>query len=192
MRSKRTTSVCSSSTRTSRDDLDEVDNPRDSDDDDDEDEDELDVSPKVEIPVTYEYVYGQPSTVINYKLPKSSEASTNSTINIGATARNGGKISNKSQQASAVSKRQLSQQSKQPAAALQVATVVEKEEESEEEECESVVTRNLLLRMWGKLLLFIYNRSKLSTQEESLIIVLGIFIVAFIVASFFKFILSLN
>lgn len=181
MRSKRTTSVCSSSTRTSsRDDLDEVDNSRNSDNEDDEsdsendeefNEDGNDKRSKVVIPVTYEYVSGTPSSVIHYKLPKSESSSSTATINLAGNVKSSSKSNLKAQQTGVISKRNHQQSSKQVVQQSQTSVVTEKDEDSDNEKCEIVNSRNVFLRIWDTLQLFFNNPSKLSTHEESFVYV---------------------
>lgn len=200
MRSKRTTSVCSSSTRTSsRDDLDEVDNPRNSEDEDEDEDDEDDDEfynekrSKAVHPVSYESVPGAPSPVIHYKLPKCDSSSVSSTINIGGSVKSSSKSYSKAQQSGAISKRNHAQLGKQLVQQSQTSSsATENDEESDNEKCEIVNSRNMLLRIWDTLLLFFNNPSQLTTQEESLVYLFFVILIAILVGVFINAVIISN
>lgn len=188
VKSKRTTSACSSSTRTSsRDDLDEVDGTRSSDESDDSDDEDKAAN---DTPVTFEYVNGVPSSAFHYKLPKSAEPTlgsngTTTTVitsqNVGAS-RKGTKSSVKASQPS-VSKKNH-QQFQQTSEAIV---------ESSSDECLAkveIVNQSLFLKLLNTIREFFYNRKNWSVTEESIIIWFGFMFFAVVVGCILHFLMA--
>ena len=158
MRSKRTTSVSSSI----QDEHDEVDG-------DDSDSDEEEKTPANETPISYEYVAGPASPVIHYKLPKHSEevAKAVTTKFLGNSK-------------SALAKKQLTvgQTSMVDAGKVEVF---------EEESVVAESQKKPMARFSDTIQRVLYNRSRLSVQEESIL-----WLVVFILVAFaFSFILRM-
>lgn len=185
VKSKRTTSACSSSTRTSsRDDLDEVDGTRSSDESDDDEKAANDT------PVTFEYVNGVPSSAFHYKLPKSAEPSfgsngTTTTVITSQTVgalRKGVKSSLKASQPAA---------SKKNHHQLQHAS--EPIVDFSSDECSTkveVVNQSLFLKLLNTIREFFYNRKNWSVTEESIIIWFGFMLFAVIVGCILHFLMA--
>jgi hypothetical protein len=176
MKSKRTTSVCSSSTRTSsRDDTDEVDGRRSSDESDESDDEE---KHKNETPVTFEYVYGAASPALHYKLPKSAEPTSVSTTTT-ITNQPAGKKNTKSTKTTAapiVNKKHNHHQHQ----TIQESTV---ESSSDESTAEVVsINQSLFLKLLNTIREFFYNRNNWSVTQEAIIICGGFMLVAVAVA----------
>lgn len=187
VKSKRTTSACSSSTRTSsRDDLDEVDGTRSSDESDDSDDEKA----ANDTPVTFEYVNGVPSSAFHYKLPKSAEptlgsngtATTVITSQTVSSSRKGTKSSVKASQPIANKKNhhQLQQVSE---------TIVD----SSIDECSTkveIVNQSLFLKLLNTIREFFYNRKNWSVTEESIIIWFGFMFFAVVVGCILHFLMA--
>lgn len=197
MKSKRTTSLCSTSTRTtssSRDDIDDVDGRGNVDDDSDEDsDDETYVKrPINDQPVTYEYVYGTASSVVHYKLPKVTEplmtsvASTTTTTTIisnhptnirkNVKFNANSKLTSSTPQMSAVNKKH--QQQMEPTTSTNVNEV------SIDTITES--NKSPFLRIINRIKLFYFNRHQWSDNEKALVGLLVIMLIAVIVGCFLQ------
>lgn len=200
MKSKRTTSLCSTSTRTtssSHDDIDDVDGRRNVDDDsDDSDEDSDDETyvkkPINDQPVTYEYVYGTASSVVHYKLPKVTEplmtsvASTTTTTTIisnhptnnrkNVKFNANSKLTSSTQHLSAVNKKH--QQLMDPTTSTNVNEV------SNDTITES--NKSPFLRFINRIKLFYFNRHQWSDNEKALVGLLVIMLIAVIVGCFLQ------
>jgi len=187
MKSKRTTSVCSSSTRTSsRDDIDEVDGTRSSDESDSDDEKE----PINDVPVTYEYVHGAASPALHYKLPKSAEptgvngaTTTIITSQASAPSRKNTKASAKASSQPAVSKKNFHQLQQ-----VQESTV-----DSSADECAAkteTANQSLFLKLLNTIREFFYNRKNWSVTEESIIIWLFFMLFAVVVGCILHFLMA--
>lgn len=186
MKSKRTTSVCSSSTRTSRDGIDEVDGSSSSDDSDDDKE------PVNDTPVTFEYVHGVASPPLHYKLPKSAEpthgASGTTTTTItsqpAGASRKSGKSSAKASSAqsqSTVSKKHHHQQAVESSADSSIdekSTTVESANQS------------LFLKLLSTIREFFYNRNSWSVTQESFIIWFSFMFFAVVVGCILHFVMA--
>lgn len=188
MKSKRTTSVCSSSTRTSsRDGTDEVDGRRSSDESDESDDEK---EPVNDTPVTFEYVHGAASTAVHYKLPKSAEPSGTTTTIITSQApgasRKGAKSSAKAstaQSQSTANKKHHHQH--QP---VQESAVDSSSDESSTE-VESA-NQSSFLKLLSAIREFFYNRNNWSVTEESIIIWFGFMFFAVVVACILHFLMA--
>lgn len=199
MKSKRTTSVCSSSTRNSHD-SDEVDG-RQSSDESDSDESDDDVKRRInDTPVTYEYVYGTASSAYHYRLPKSSEVhavtanSTMTTISSQTTSATRkvakSNVSAKSSQSQAtVSKKHHMQQSHKPS---NVETELNSVDSSDDEKPAEVTSakQSLFLNLLKAIREFFYNRNNWSVTQESIIIWLAFMIFAIFVGGILHFIMA--
>lgn len=180
MKSKRTTSIGSSSTRTS--DIDEVDNAHSSDDSESEDESK----PVNDTPVTFEYVYGVASPALHYKLPKSAEPAQTTTTIITSQpaggARKSGKVSKAvPAQSHTTAKKHSNHQQAEPAVAS-----------SSDEVASEVVSVNqsLFLKLLNTIREFFYNRKNWSVTEESIIIWCGFMFFAIIVGCILHFLMA--
>lgn len=188
MKSKRTTSVCSSSTRTSsRDDIDEVDGTRSSDESDESDDEKERIN---DVPVTFEYVHGAASPALHYKLPKSAEptgvngaTTTIITSQAPASSRKNAKTSSKASLQPAVSKKNHHQLQQ-----IQESTV----DSSSDESATKVETANqsLFLKLLNTIREFFYNRKNWSVTEESVIIWLGFMLFAVVVGCILHFLMA--
>lgn len=187
VKSKRTTSACSSSTRTSsRDDLDEVDGTRSSDESDDSDDEKA----ANDTPVTFEYVNGVPSSAFHYKLPKSAEPTLGSngttttliTTSTVSALRKGAKSSIKALQPAASKKNHhLLQQTLEPNV------------DSSSDECSTkveIVNQSLFLKLLSTIREFFYNRKNWSVTEESIIIWFGFMFFAVVVGCILHFLMA--
>lgn len=185
MKSKRTTSVCSSSTRTSsRDGTDEVDGRRSSDESDESDDEK---EPINDVPVTFEYVHGAASPALHYKLPKSAEP----------TGINGATTTITTSQSSGPSKRGIKSSAKasvQPAVNKknhhQLQQVQEPTVDSSSDESTArveIVNQSFFPKLLNTILEFFYNRKNWSVTEESIIIWFGFMIFAVIVGLLLHF-----
>ena len=188
MKSKRTTSVCSSSTRTSsRDDIDEVDGTRSSDESDDSDDEK---EPKNDVPVTFEYVHGAASPALHYKLPKSAEpagvngaTTTITTSQASTSSRKNAKAALKVSLQPAVNKKNQHQ----------LQHVQESTVDSSSDECISkveIVNQSLFLKLLNTIREFFYNRKNWSVTEESIIIWLGFMLFAVVVGCILHFLMA--
>lgn len=181
MKSKRTTSVCSSSTRTSsRDDIDEVDGRRSSDESDDSDDEKEQIN---DVTVTFEYVHGAASPALHYKLPKSAEPTSTTTIitsQASVSSRKNAKASAKASMQPAVSKKNQQQ-------------VPESTIDSSSDECASkaeIANHSLFLKLLNTIREFFYNRKNWSVTEESIIIWLGFMLFAVVVGCILHFLMA--
>jgi hypothetical protein len=183
MKSKRTTSVCSSSTRTSTDEVDGGESSDESDDSDDEDK------PVNDVPVTFEYVYGSPSTAVHFKLPKSAEPTTTTTTitssqSVGASSsRKGTKLKSSTAQVQSIAAAKKHHQQ------LVQEPIVDS---SSDESCTDVVSTNqsLFLKLLTTIREFFYNRKNWSVTEESIIIWFGFMFFAVVVGCILHFLMA--
>lgn len=176
IKSKRTTSVGSSSTRTS---TDEVDCGHSSSDESDESDDEE--KPVDDLPVTYEYVYGSPSPAFLYKLIKSVEPVATAVTSL--PVKKNSKASTKSSlgQTIAAKKHHHEKLVQEPVA------------ESSSDECSTVVdsaNQSLFLKLLNTIREFFYNRKNWSVTEESIIIWLGFMFLAVVVGCILHFLMA--
>lgn len=191
MKSRRTTSACSSSTRSSsRDGMDEVDGTRSSDDSDDSEDEER--RPKNDLPVTFEYVNGAASSAFHYKLPKQTEPAhgangptmtVTTTQMSGGASRKGAKSSVKASSQLVASKKNHHQLQQTP------ETVVD----SSSDECatsDEVVNQSLFLKLLNTIREFFYNRKNWSVTEESIIIWFGFMFFAVVVGCILHFLMA--
>lgn len=188
MKSKRTTSLCSSSTRTSsRDGIDEVDGTRSSDESDESDDEK---EPINDVPVTFEYVSGVASPAFHYKLPKSAEPSgvngmipTMTTSQTSGPSRKGAKLSAKASVQPAVSKKNHHQLQH-----LQEPVIDSSNDETATKV--EVVNQSPFLKLLNTIRVFFYNRKNWSVTEESIIIWLGFMFFAVIVGCILHFLMA--
>jgi hypothetical protein len=177
MKSRRTTSVCSSSTRTSSD---EVDGGRSSDESDESDDEKETIS---DMPVTFEYVQGPPSSVFHYKLSKTTEPLVIAT-NVSSQTKKGTKSSSKAQaQVNAAKKNHHQPQQ------LQESNSDSSGDESTTTKVESV-NQSLFLKLLNTIREFFNNRKNWTVTEESIIIWLGFMIFAIVVGCILHFVMS--
>lgn len=178
--------MCSSSTRASRDGIDEVDGSSSSDESDDEKE------PVNDTPVTFEYVHGVSSPPLHYKLPKSAEpthgASGTTTTTItsqpAGASRKSGKSSAKSSSAqlqSAVNRKHHPQQA--------VETTADSSSDEGSTTAESA-NQSLFLKLLSTIREFFYNRKNWSVTEESIIIWFGFMFFAVVVGCILHFVMA--
>lgn len=184
MRSKRTTSTCSSSTREGGD---QVDGNRSSDESDDSDDEK---EPINDVPMTFEYVHGAPSTAVHYKLPKSAEpigvngaTTTIITNQISSSSRKGAKATAKASLQPAISKKthhqlQQVQESTVDTSNFETTSKVE------------IANQSLFLKLLNYIREFFYNRKNWSVTEESIIIWFGFMLFAVIVGCIFHFLMA--
>lgn len=183
MKSRRTTSLCSSSTRTSsRDDIDEVDGDRSSDESDDDDDKEQ----ANDMPVTFEYVQGAQSPAFHFKLLKAAEPSVTASVAASQSAsasRKGTKASSKVASQITVSSRKNQHQPQQlaepvvDAASDECSTKVEAANQSQ-------FLKFLTIRE------FFSNRKNWSVTEESIIIWLGFMFFSVVVGCILHFLMA--
>lgn len=182
MKSKRTTSVCSSSTRTSRDGIDEVDGSSSSDDDDDSSGDEKE--PVNDTPVTFEYVHGVASPPLHYKLPKSAEPShgnsgtTTTTITsqpAGGSRKSGKSSAKQSLNVNRKNHHQPAMDSTADSSSDESSTVVDSAKPSP------------FLKLLSKIREFFYNRNNWSVTKESIIICFGIMFLSVVVGCILQY-----
>ncbi|KAL7044458.1 hypothetical protein ACKWTF_001915 [Chironomus riparius] len=200
MKSKRTTSVCSSSTRNSHD-SDEVDG-RQSSDESDSDESDDEVKRRInDTPVTYEYVLGTASSAYHYRLPKSSEVhavAANSTITTASSqSTNASRKVTKSSVSAKSSQSQVNvskkhhhmQQSHKPS---NVETELNSVDSSDDEKPAEVTSakQSLFLNLLKAIREFFYNRNNWSVTQESIFIWLIFMIFAIIVGGILHFIMA--
>jgi hypothetical protein len=168
--------MCSSSTRTS---TDEVDGGRSSSDDSDSEDEEKPVN---DVPVTFEYVYGSPSTAVHFKLPKSAEPTltTTTTTITSQSVRKGAKSSVKA--AATVT---------QVAAKKQLVQEPIVDSSSDESSTEVVsANQSLFLKLLTAIREFFYNRKNWSVTEESIIIWFGFMFFAVVVGCILHFLMA--
>lgn len=178
MKSRRTTSVCSTSTRTSSD---EVDGGRSSDESDESDDEKEAIS---DMPVTFEYVQGPPSSVLHFKLSKTTEPVVVAT-NVSSQTKKSTKTSSKAQsQVNAAKKNQH-----QPQHQLHESTSDSSSDESTSMKIESV-NQSLFLKLLNTIREFFNNRKNWTVTEESIIIWLGFMIFAIVVGCILHFVMS--
>lgn len=200
MKSKRTTSVCSSSTRNSND-SDEVDGRQSSDESDSDESDNEDVKRRInDTPVTYEYVYGTASPAYHYRLPRSSEihaAQSNTALTTissqsTSTSRKTTKsnVSAKSSQSQVnVKKHHHMQQSHKSSP---IETELNSVDSSDDEKPTEVASakQSLFLNLLKAIREFFYNRNNWSVTEESIIIWFGFMFFAIVVGCILHFIMA--
>lgn len=187
MKSKRTTSICSSSTRTS---TDEVDGGRSSSDESDESDDEE--KPKNDVPVTFEYVHGSPSTAVHFKLPKSAEpvhGATTTTIITSQPAGASRKGTKSSSKASAAQVQSIATKKHHQQQQLVQEPIVDSSSDESSTEVVSV-NQSLFLKLLNTIREFFYNRKNWSVTEESIIIWFGFMFFAVVVGCILHFLMA--
>lgn len=195
MKSKRTTSTCSSSTRNSHDDSDEVDGRQSSD----ESEDESDAETKERVndtPITYEYVYGAASPAYHYKLPKSADphnianASTTMTTissqSTGSSRKTSKTSATKSAQLQTAKKHHHVQQSHKKD---EMESPVESSDDEKPTKELETTNQSLFLNLQA-IREFFYNRNNWSVTEESIIIWFGFMFFAIVVGCILHFLMA--
>jgi hypothetical protein len=183
--------MCSSSTRNSHDDSDEVDG-RQSSDESDESDVEDEIKRRInDTPITFEYVYGTASPAYHYKLPKSAE-SQNHAISMSATAtmtstmassQSTGsskkvKVNLKVGQSQAAGKKQHHHVQQSHKTEIEPAADVSDDEKSTDVEN---ANQSLFLNVLKAIREFFYNRNNWSVTEESIIIWFGFMFFAIVV-----------
>lgn len=200
MKSKRTTSICSSSTKTSsRDDIDAVDGARSSDESDSESDDNEDEKENVnDTPIAYEYVYGATSPVIHYKWPKSTEPTLSTNVSAATiissqamTARKSSKISS-SKVASVQIQSTTSKKHQTPVQQQQQQTTDATADSSSDESVTEIPPTNAspFLKLINAIREFFYNRKNWSVTEESLFIWFVFMFFAVVVGCILHFIMA--
>lgn len=195
MKSKRTTSVCSSSTRNSHDDSDEVDGRQSSDEDESDDETKERVN---DTPITYEYVYGTASPAYHYKLPKSADPHSNvnaSTTMTTITSQTTG-TSRKTSKTSATKSAQLQTASKKhhhvqlSHKSVEMESTVDTSDDEKPAKELATTNQSLFLNLLRAIREFFYNRNNWSVTEESIIIWFGFMLFAIIVGCILHFLMT--
>lgn len=208
MKSKRTTSVCSSSTRNSHDDSDEVDGRQSSDESDSDESDNGKARERInDTPITYEYVYGTTSPAYHYKLPKSTDQhatsastamttivsqSTGSSRKISKAGGGGGGNSNAKSSQMQLTKKHHHVQQQQQQQSHKVETEVNSNESSDDEKATEVASakQSLFLNLLKAIREFFYNRNNWSVTEESIIICAGFLFFAIVVGCILHFLMA--
>lgn len=202
MKSKRTTSVCSSSTRNSHDDSDEVDGRHSSDESEDESDDETKERIN-DTPITYEYVYGTASPAYHTKLPKSAadqqsnpnaSAATTTIISSQSTVGTSRKTSKANSakstqlQTTASKKHHNVQQSHK----LMEVEATTPDSSDDEKSTKDVASANpsLFLNLLKVIREFFVNRNNWSVTEESIIIWFGFMFFAIVVGCILHFLMA--
>jgi hypothetical protein len=192
-------SVCSSSTRNSHDDSDEVDGRQSSSDESDSDESNYDEKErKNETPITYEYILGTASPAYHHKLPKLSDlqnASNASATITSQSVNNNNAVSNKksakaSSNAGKSAQLQINknkhnhhQQGHNKQQAIETDHIATNES-SDDEKLIAVggsAKQSLFLNLLKAIREFFDNRNNWSVTEESIIIWLGFMLFAIVV-----------
>lgn len=200
MKSKRTTSVCSSSTRNSHD-SDEVDGRQSSDESDSDESDDETKRRINDTPVTYEYVYGTASPAYHYRLPKSSEvhaiaaSTTVTTVSSQPTStsrkvtKSNASAKSSQSQVNVSKKHHHMQQSHKPS---NVETELNSVESSDDEKPAEMTSakQSLFLNLLKAIREFFYNRNNWSVTEESIIIWLSFMLFAILVGCILHFIMA--
>lgn len=184
MKSRRTTSLCSSSTRTSsRDDIDEVDGDRSSDESDSDDEKER----VNDMPVTFEYVQGAPSPNFHFKLLKSAEPTSiaaSASSQMAGASRKGVKASvSKTSSHVTISRKTQHQLQQLPEPIVDTSS----------EECSTkveIANQSLFLKLLNQIRGFFSNRNNWTVTEESIIIWLGFMFFSVIVGCILHFLMA--
>lgn len=207
MKSKRTTSVCSSSTRHSND-SDEVDGRQSSDESDsDESDNEDSVKRRInDIPITYEYVYGTASPAYHYRLPKSSDIHTTSSTTTSmttissqstgtsrkSTKSNSNAKSSQSQVSGGAAKKHYHMQQSHKSSTTVAETDASHNDSSENEKLTDVTAtkQSLFLNLLKAIREFFYNRNNWSVTEESIIIWFGFMFFAIVVGCILHFLMA--
>lgn len=140
------------------DDLDEVDG-------DDSDSDEEEKTAANETPISYEYVVGVASPVIHYKLPKHSDEVTKAVTTkfLGSSK-------------SVLAKKQLIV-GQTNVVDTGIVEVLEEEPATQESQ------KKVMTRIFDTIQRVLYNRSLLSVQEETILLLIVFSVVAFAVSS---------
>lgn len=201
MKSKRTTSVCSSSTRNSHDDSDEVDGRHSSDESEDESDD--DTKERInDTPITYEYVYGTASPAYHTKLPKSA-ADPQNNPNVSATVVSSqltSGTSRKTSKANSVKSAQLQTTASkkhhhvQQSHKLTEVEATTPDSSDDEKSTKDVASANpsMFLNFLKVIREFFVNRNNWSVTEESIIIWLGFMLFAIVVGCILHFLMTLS
>lgn len=181
MKSKRTTSLCSTSTRTSsRDDIDEVDGDRSSSDESDDEEKEA----ANDMPVTFEYVQGAQSPAFHFKLLKAAEPSvTATTASSQSASRKGTKASSKVSSQVTVTSRKNQHQPQQLAEPVVDAS-------SDESSTKVEIANQSQFLKFLTIREFFSNRKNWSVTEESIIIWLGFMFFSVVVGCILHFLMA--
>jgi type IV secretory pathway VirB10-like protein len=195
MKSKRTTSVCSS-----RNSADEVDGNNSSDESDsDESEVESETKKKAsQVPITYEYVLGVASPAFHYKLPKAAVEQHAVSANATTTAASSQATSSTRKQSAKSNATKASGQAqansnKKHHHVQQSHKIVESEASpsealGDEKQVEvSSAKQSLFLKLLKAIREFFYNRNNWSVTEESVIICSMFMLFAIVVGSILNF-----
>lgn len=202
MKSKRTTSVCSSSTRNSHDDSDEVDGRHSSDESEDESDDD-DAKERInDTPITYEYVFGTASPAYHTKLPKSAadpqnnpnaSAATTTIVSqsTSGTSRKTSKASSakSTQLQTAASKKHHHVQQSHKLMEVEATTLDSSDDEKSTKDVAST-NQSLFLNLLKVIREFFYNRNNWSVTEESIIIWFGFMFFAIVVGCILHFLMA--
>jgi hypothetical protein len=195
MKSKRTTSVCSSSTRNSHDDSDEVDGRHSSDESENESDDEANERVN-DAPVTYEYVMGTASPAYHFKLPKSADPQNNPNVSTTVTTISSQVTGTSRKTTKANIAKSAQTASKKHPHVQQSHKNVEVEPQSDssddEKPTKAVASANqsLFLNLIKAIREFFYNRKNWSVTEESIIIWFGFMLFAIVVGCILHYFMS--
>ena len=199
MKSKRTTSVCSSSTRNSQDDSDEVDGRHSSDESEDESDD--DTKERInDTPITYEYVYGTASPAYHTKLPKSAadpqsnpnaSAAVVSSQSTSGTSRKTSKANTakSAQLQTTASKKHHHVQQSHKLTEVEATTLDSSDDEKSTKDVASA-NPSMFLNFLKVIREFFVNRNNWSVTEESIIIWLGFMLFAIVVGCILHFLMA--
>lgn len=196
MKSRRTTSVCSSSTRNSHDDSDEVDGRHSSDESEDESDNDGDERKERinDAPITYEYIYGTASPAYHYKLPKTADPHNNASTTIttipnptSGASRKTSKLT-KSAQMQTVGKKHHHVQASHKSIESE-PTLDSSDDEKPAKELAST-NQSLFLNLLKSIREFFYNRNNWSVTEESIIIWFGFMFFAIVVGCILHFLMA--
>lgn len=183
MKSKRTTSLCSSSTRTSsRDDLDEVDGDRSSDESDDEEKEHVN-----DRPVTFEYVQGAASPSFHFKLLKSAEPAQITTLVAPSQAAG---VSRKGPKASVKVSSQFTISRKSHHQPQQLSEPIVDSSSDESATKVEIANQSQFLKLLSTIREFFSNRKNWTVTEESIIIWLGFMFFSVIVGCILHFLMA--
>lgn len=202
MKSKRTTSVCSSSTRNSHDDSDEVDGRHSSDESEGESDYEGDeVKERTNVlPITYEYVYGAASPVYHYKLPKSADPHSNPNISTtmttissqstGASRKTSKANSAKSAQLQTTNSKKHHVQQSHKSSMMETEPILDSSDDEKPIKDDTSAKQGLFLNVLKAIREFFYKRNDWSVTEESIIIWLGFMLFAIVVGCILHFLMA--
>ncbi len=189
--------MCSSSTRNSQDDSDEVDGRQSSDESEDESDEESNARSN-DTPITFEYVQGAASPAYHYKLPKSADPHNNANASTSMTiiSTQSAGMSRKTSKTNAAKSTQLQNVSKKHQNVQLGHKNVEADstnDSSDDEKALKEVTnanKSSFLNLLKAIRDFFYNRNDWSVTQESIIIWFGFMFFAIIVGCLLHFFMA--